>query len=270
VLPAIQGYLNRLFKKWSPGLRRADRFFDVSDRAANAPNRAQQMLFGFADRISQLPRAGMRALASADQITGYTGYITPEQAVANRPQALEDGSFRPGPFTGLYQQRYGIPIAEGDLKELQGYILGNFRDAEGNLLPIDPDMQKDIDRQKASNDSQAIGNGLWPTFISKSSQNYNKWSDAQMEEAGYWFDEENQQWVYGGPLDDPQTLGAAAPYGYGGSGYPYYGGRGGGGGGYVGGDYTYPQSFVGREQRGATPQANQNRAARFGAVTWRI
>ena len=120
-------------------------------------------------------------------------------------------------------------------------------------------------------------------------------TEEQMGNLGYVFDEENQQWILGGVIEEPQTYGAAAPYSYGypSYGYPSYGypqyTYPEGGEGYTypqsfvgreGGPYPqsfvdregapYPQRFVGREQRGMTPEQAQNRAARFGAVTWRI
>jgi hypothetical protein len=129
---------------------------------------------------------------------------------------------------------------------------------------------EELMEQRASHVGQSLRRGERPQIILESDRENLNLTPEEMANMGYYWDAEKGHWIYGELLADaPQSYGAVAPYGYGGSGYPQYGSRG-GGGGYVGGDYTYPQSFVGREQRGATPQINQNRAARFGAVTWRI
>lgn len=202
--------------------------------------------------------------------TGAYGETSPEQIAEDARRAAMTS-----PFTDIYQQRYGIPTATG---EVQGYILGDFRDVE---LPLDPDLQEDIIWQKANRKKRLfdLGEEFYPLFVSKKEQYYLGLTDEQMAEQGYVFDEESGQWILGEAIETPQVYGTAAPYSYGypSYGYPQYIYPEGGGGG-----YTYPQSFVGREggpypqsfvqpeRRGVTPEQARNRAARFGAVTWRI
>jgi hypothetical protein len=148
--------------------------------------------------------------------------------------------------------------------------LGNVRDADGKLIPLDEDTAADIEVQFAENTLTIMEGGARPKFLSRREQLLIGFSDEQMQEMGYVFDEENKQWILGEIIEGPQNYGAAAPYGYGYS--PRYGrGYGGGGGRYGGGGgYTYPQSFVERQRRGLVPEQARNRPARFGAVTWRI
>jgi hypothetical protein len=206
--------------------------------------------------------------------TGAFGEPSPEQIAEDARRAAMTA-----PFTDIYQQRFGIPTATG---EVQGWIGGDFRDVE---FPLDQDMLKDIAKQKARNKGQLIdlGEEFYPLYITKEEQTYLGYSDADMAEQGYVFDKESQTWILGERIDTPQTYGAAAPYSYG---YPSYGYPAYGYPQYVypegGGGYTYPQSFVGREggpypqsfvgreQRGMSPEQARNRPGRFGMVTWRI
>jgi len=233
-------------------------------------------------------RVGITGLGEGEP-SGWMG-MPPEQA---RAEALATGGAT-APFTGLYQQRYGIPVVGG---EVQGYILdpyGKFRDAEGNLItytdesgrerPFDPATQKNVDRQKARNIRQLLDLGIRPQRISDQERLYLQLSEEEMKGIGYVWDEEQQNWIAGEILEEaPQSYGAAAPYpGYGGYGYGYqprYGGGGGGygypvyGGGGGGVEINFPEggrSFVEQQRRGQTPQQRRNQAARFGAVTWRI
>jgi hypothetical protein len=123
--------------------------------------------------------------------------------------------------------------------------------------------------------------GEFPQIIWDDSRRSLGISDEQLKERGYFWNEEKGYWEFGEPLPDaPQTYGAGRGYG-GYYNYPSRGYRGGGGRRGGGGSYSYPsylpreqepfpRSFVGKEQRGQVPQADRRRAARFGAVTWRI
>lgn len=129
---------------------------------------------------------------------------------------------------------------------------------------------KDYEVQRASHVGQSLRGGQRPQIILESDRENLGLSAEDMQTMGYYWDEEKGHWVAGLVVEEsPQTYGAAAPYG--GYGYPSRRGRGGGGYSYPrGGSYSYPQSLVGREQRGIRPEADRNRPARFGAVTWRI
>jgi hypothetical protein len=228
------------------------------------------------------------ARALPDQITGYTGYQTPEEAQARAATLGQTGE----PYNALYQYRYGIPTESGTE---QGYILrgyrdaqGNlikFRDEEGNLIPLDEAAKRNVERQKAEDKKRLIERRVRPMFISDYERNYLRISKEDMQSMGYAWDEESQQWILGeGTAESPQVYGAGAPRGYAGGYYPRSYGGGGGGGGYPVGGYGDPmagggieinfpegrQSFVQRGQRGVSPQQRRNQAARFGAVSWRI
>ena len=239
---------------------------------------------GIGTRLAEIRASRFRDIEGVDFAEGFprgsfpdpgkTTYTAGELAAQQAEAAT--GSIRPDPFTGLYQQRFGIPTVGG---EAQGYILGNFRDAEGNLIELDEDMKRDIERQKARNKSQLLNLGERPLFISNAEREYMGLSEDQMRAIGYEWDEESQQWIHSGVIEDPQTYGAAAPYGgdgYPGGGYGTPRGGGGGGGAWSYPSYLprenqpYPQSFVRQGARGMTPEQARNSAARFGAINWRI
>jgi hypothetical protein len=124
----------------------------------------------------------------------------------------------------------------------------------------------------------------WPQIVWEDSRLALGMSDDEMIERGYEFNPEKGYWEYvGPPTGEPQSYGAAMPYG--GYGYGYGGGGGGGRGGrgYSYPNYSYPsggggtykpfvpfQSAVTPEVQGRLPQQVQSRAGRFGMVTWRI
>jgi hypothetical protein len=109
----------------------------------------------------------------------------------------------------------------------------------------------------------------------------NPLTDEELDKLGYIWNPDKGYWEYAeAPAGTPQSYGAARGYG-GYYNYPSRGRRGGRGRGGGGGSYSYPsylpreqepfpRSFVGQEQRGRVPQEDRQRAARFGAVTWRI
>lgn len=144
-------------------------------------------------------------------------------------------------------------------------------------------------RKHAANMAFLMSQGQLPSIIQRSVQTLNGWSDQDMIDRGFFFNEKIDAWVYGEEIGEeaPQVAGAASPYpsmpGYGysynypsGGGYPYYGGGGGGypypvGGGGV--EINFPEgtkSFVDQQQAGRVPQRTREQAARFGAVSWRI
>ena len=67
--------------------------------------------------------------------------------------------------------------------------------------------------------------GAYPMFISEVERSYLGLDKATMNEMGYAWDEESQQWILGERIDEgPQVAGAASRYGYpGGFGGPGWG-----------------------------------------------
>jgi len=144
--------------------------------------------------------------------------------------------------------------------------------------------QEELLEQRASHVGQSLRASDRPQIILESDRKLLDLSTDEMQNMGYYWDEDKGHWVFGEIIEQPQTYGTSLP-GWGGT-YNYP--RGGGGGAwsypsylpreqaapyqsFVGRESGTPyQSFVGREQQGRIPQQAQTRAARFGAITWRI
>jgi hypothetical protein len=148
--------------------------------------------------------------------------------------------------------------------------------------------QEELLKQRAGHVADSLNRGDFPQIILESDRRLMKLSEEKMLEIGYVWDEDKQHWVFGGAIEEPQTYGTSSLPGWGYN-YPSYGGGGrGGGGGYSYPSYlpreqgqypqsfldreqgAFPQRFVDRSQPGGIPQQAQTRAARFGAITWRI
>jgi len=312
VRPAISSYLNTRFGNlFRGGLRN----FASRWRQGMVPPVSQDRYW--IDPIirgaASLPAMGAEYLAnrSAMQQAQDWPYMGGREAELRAAQYDPTGTFTPraglgegiqpagarGNVMGSHLVRY--QTASGEPSKLY-YALTpptNY-DEQGNAIPWDEETIADVRRQHAENMRMMVLRGQRPVVLFKEDQLLNGWTDAQLEGAGYTWNEETQQWVWGPPIDEggPQVTGAAQPYSYGGYGYPRYryggggGGRGGGGGGGSysypsrlpgrGAQYTtrlpsrgqtaYPQRFTQLEQAGRTPRQVNERPGRFGLVSWRI
>jgi hypothetical protein len=183
----------------------------------------------------------------------------------------------------------GMPpeaIAEAKFDEKTGWGTVRYILADGTnskSYPASGLTAKDMAESRKDHLEMMLLRGEWPQIIWDDSRRSLGMSDLEMKERGYFWNAEKGYWEFGQePAGTPQIYGAGQG-GYGGYyNYPSRGFRGGGGRrGGGGGSYSYPsylpresgqfpQSFVGQEQRGRVPQVDRTRAARFGAVTWRI
>ena len=169
--------------------------------------------------------------------------------------------------------------AQGQERGVQWYrmLMGEGREDRMFAYVWDEETpQEELLKQRAGHVADSLNRDDYPQIILESDRRLMKMSNEDMQELGYVWDEDKEHWIYGGAIEEPQTFGAASLPGWG---YNYP--RRGGGGGRGGGSYSYPsylprkqepfpQSFVGREQPGGIPGLAQIRAARFGAITWRI
>ena len=275
VAPTAQDYLRNLYGRYGTAARQflsagGRALWGISDWVSDYLRR-QQGLEGpqypfvpewMGDIAPAAISAGFRGLAGAvAPRPSYTGYAEGYQEQLARQQEI--AAAEPQGFRDIYQRRFGIPTVEGDY---YAYVLGDYLsyDEEGHpILPVDEATRANIQYEKAMNVADALYLDYHPYFISQEHQLILGWSDADMEGLGYYFDEDNAQWIYGDPLEEPAVLGAAFPGGGYGYGYPGYG-RGGGAAG------TYPRSFAEAERRGVSPELMRGRPSRFGMVTWRI
>ncbi len=168
--------------------------------------------------------------------------------------------------------------AQGEERGVQWYrmLMGEGREDRMFAYVWDEKTsEEELLKQRAGHVADSLNRDDYPQIILESDRELMKLSEQDMLDLGYEWDEDKGHWIWGGIIEEPQTYGAASLPGWGYN-YPRGGGGGGGGGSYSYPSYlpreqaAFPQSFVGREQPGGIPQQAQTRAARFGAITWRI
>lgn len=271
----IQGYLDRLYNRFAPTFRGA-LTRGAENLASTPPFYTPPGYEGPQPGSFNLPATALRGVASRVGVTG-PGQRQPSQPIV----ALTGAGRGVTPDSSENAAAQAIEArAQGQERGVQWYrmLMGEGREDRMFAYVWDENTpQEELLKQRAGHVADSLNRGDFPQIILESDRELMKLSAEDLQGIGYVWDDEKQHWVFGGVIDEPQTYGAGSLPGWGYN-YPRRGGGGGRGGG---GSYSYPsylpreqepfpQSFVGREQPGGIPQQAQTRAARFGAITWRI
>ncbi len=236
-------------------------------------------LSSIAELAANAPSMAMRAASRA---------LEPTPSFAENPE-LRAAYFGRPDDSGNAINRIAEARAQGQQSGTQWvrYMMSDGNTRMFNWSWDEETTQEELLEQRASHVGQSLRASDRPQIILESDREILNLSVEDMQNMGYFWDEDKGHWVFGEVIEQPQTYGTSLP----GWGYNYPPRRGGGRGG--GGSYSYPsylpreqgpypqsflgrqqgpfpQSFVGREQPGGIPQQAQTRAARFGAITWRI
>jgi hypothetical protein len=267
----IQEYLNKLFAGYGTTPRQfvTDLGTSLLAPSRTIPGQPPWQPEGIGENIAY----GLQNLPGAAYRTGRGLYRNALGLTDESPEEAynrELGRMERQVSSQLVSDEGTQPVASGPGFHFIRYLMEDGSSRLYRYYWDDKTQHQDLSKQHASHIGQSLRRGERPQVIFESDMEILGLSAENMREMGYYFDEEAGHWVPGLIQEDaPQVAGAALPYG--GIGYGTRqrgGGRRGGGGG--GGSFSYPQSFVGREQRGLSPQQQRNHAARFGAVTWRI
>ena len=269
----IQGYLDRIYKRYAPAFRgaltRGAENIEATPPFYTPPGYEEPPPGSF-----NLPAMALRGIESR---VGATGPKQPPDFEAN-PELRAVANFGRPDDSGNAINQATAARAQGQERGVQWYrmLMGEGREDRMFAYVWDENTpQEELLKQRAGHVADSLNRGDFPQIVLESDRNLMKLSREDLEGIGYVWDEEKQHWVFGGVIEEPQTYGAASLPGWGYN-YPRRGGGRGGGGSYSYPSYLpreqapFPQSFVGREQPGGIPGLAQTRAARFGAITWRI